>query len=366
MGRIRSGNFGGMLRHCQHQPGPSSNTLSSILSVNRTHFSPASSSSIEPTPITVAYNLAYTIENPKYLSHSYRKKPLIILHGGPGIPSDYLYPISKHIKDRAVIYYDQIGCGKSSEPSDIKAYSIENSVNDLEQLIRHLNLKSFHLLGHSFGGIIAYELVKRGLKVAPQSEVTGNADMSCAMGTPSIFRTRKCLSLTLSSTPFNVRQVDEESERLRQTMESENETSALTSFQKIHVCRTPDTPRPLQEAFSKRGRVWHGTEVIHYYVAQDPDTADDAANNGAETSTCSNIPAIFLTRGEFDFVSARHSQESWKELFEHASAGTACCKTSTLAGCAHYGMLEDGAQYARTLESFLSECGGEEPQCQSQ
>ena len=361
-----------MLGRCQHQPSPGSSTLTGMMSVNRTYLPPAPDSSFsnESAPITVAYNLAYSIENPRLLSHSYRKKPLIILHGGPGIPSDYLHPISTHFKDRAVIFYDQLGCGKSSEPSDIKAYYIQNSVNDLEGLIRHLNIRSFHLLGHSFGGIIPYELVKRGLEISSQSD---DPDIATdTLQNLSKSQSHKCLSLTLSSTPFNVQQAEEESEKLQKTLdghlstsETQEDISESASFQQVHVCRTTDTPRPLQEALSKRGKVWFGTEVIQDYVAEEPKIVNDAAIDG-KTSTCPNMPTIFLTRGEFDFASALHSQENWKELFDHASFGSACCKTYTLAGCAHYGMLEDGAQYARSLESFLSDCDSKEDQCQRQ
>ena len=47
------------------------------------------------------------------------KLPLLVLHGGPGVPHDYLEDLSGLAADeRAVIFYDQIGCGNSDHPDD--------------------------------------------------------------------------------------------------------------------------------------------------------------------------------------------------------------------------------------------------------
>lgn len=46
------------------------------------------------------------------------KKPLLVLHGGPGDCHNYLLTYAK-LADRAnrqVVFYDQIGCGKSAIP----------------------------------------------------------------------------------------------------------------------------------------------------------------------------------------------------------------------------------------------------------
>ena len=46
------------------------------------------------------------------------KKPLLVLHGGPGDCHNYLLTYAE-LADRAnrqVVFYDQIGCGKSAIP----------------------------------------------------------------------------------------------------------------------------------------------------------------------------------------------------------------------------------------------------------
>jgi proline iminopeptidase len=35
------------------------------------------------------------------------------------LPSQYLYPLAAQLHDHPVIFYDQLGCGKSDEPKDL-------------------------------------------------------------------------------------------------------------------------------------------------------------------------------------------------------------------------------------------------------
>jgi len=42
--------------------------------------------------------------------------PLVILHGGPRFPHDYLEPLGALADERPVVFYDQLGCGRSDRP----------------------------------------------------------------------------------------------------------------------------------------------------------------------------------------------------------------------------------------------------------
>src|SRR4051795_6580647 len=46
------------------------------------------------------------------------KIPILVLHGGPGFPGYYLKPLDALGKDRQVIFYDQLGCGRSDRITD--------------------------------------------------------------------------------------------------------------------------------------------------------------------------------------------------------------------------------------------------------
>ncbi|GAB4315357.1 MAG: proline iminopeptidase-family hydrolase [Candidatus Zixiibacteriota bacterium] len=83
--------------------------------------------------------------------------PLLVIHGGPGLPSDYLFSLSDQGKERPVIFYDQLGCGRSTRTTDPSQWTIDHFVAELDALRTHLGLDRVHLYGHSWGSIIAIE-----------------------------------------------------------------------------------------------------------------------------------------------------------------------------------------------------------------
>src|SRR5258708_39588142 len=54
--------------------------------------------------------------------------PLLLLHGGPGAPHDYLESLERVAETgRRAIFYDQLGCGKSSR-TDESLWNVETFV----------------------------------------------------------------------------------------------------------------------------------------------------------------------------------------------------------------------------------------------
>lgn len=43
--------------------------------------------------------------------------PLLAVHGGPGLPHDYMTALARLANEREVIFWDQLGCGRSERPS---------------------------------------------------------------------------------------------------------------------------------------------------------------------------------------------------------------------------------------------------------
>ena len=83
------------------------------------------------------------------------KTPLLLLHGGPGSCSYYLKPLLALATDRPVILYDQLGCGKSDHPTDTTLFTLDRFVRELQTLRDSLGLTEVHLLGHSWGSMLA-------------------------------------------------------------------------------------------------------------------------------------------------------------------------------------------------------------------
>jgi len=87
--------------------------------------------------------------------------PVVILHGGPGFDHIHMLPFSELASDYKVIFYDQRTTGNSSGNVDASSITVDNFVEDLEELRKKLNLKKMSVIGHSWGaGLAMYYAIK--------------------------------------------------------------------------------------------------------------------------------------------------------------------------------------------------------------
>ena len=114
----------------------------------------------------LGYNLFYQIFEPE--EGMPQKGTVLTLAGGPGCPHQYILPMSDLAKfGYRVVFYDQLGIGKSEMPKNKYMFSIEYNVEEVEALRIALNLGKINLWGSSYGGLlaIAYALkYQRNLK----------------------------------------------------------------------------------------------------------------------------------------------------------------------------------------------------------
>ncbi len=227
---------------------------------------------------------------------------MLVLHGGPGVPHDYLLPLSRLASaaaPRTVAFYDQPGCGRSAAPAAADAppglYSVAGSVALLGEVLARLaadtawGSRGFHLLGQSWGGVLALEYA---LAVSRDTTLPRPA------------------SVTLANTPAEVPQLHAEVARLQAALppdvlaamkrhEADGTTSsteyaaALMAFYARHQCVVQPRPACVEAAFAKAGSVWRGTGVI----------ADWSAPKGTELAQAwpTGLPSLLLS-GEADFV----------------------------------------------------------------
>jgi proline iminopeptidase len=82
-------------------------------------------------------------------------EPLIIIPGGPG-DSHYFHPSFSQLADSVmVICFDAFGRGKSDRAKDIKEYTFNRDVEEIEGLRKALGFETINLMGHSYGGMVA-------------------------------------------------------------------------------------------------------------------------------------------------------------------------------------------------------------------
>ena len=88
--------------------------------------------------------------------------PLVLLHGGPGIPGNSYAQLMADLADsRPVVRYDQLGCGRSDRPNAPSLWRVETFLDELAALRDALALDDIHLLGHSWGGMLGIEYLLR-------------------------------------------------------------------------------------------------------------------------------------------------------------------------------------------------------------
>ena len=82
---------------------------------------------------------------------------LIAINGGPGLSSHYMLNLEQLAgPELAVLTYDQRGTGRSAEPApDAANYDLLAYAEDLDAVRKAVGAERVHLLGHSWGGVVA-------------------------------------------------------------------------------------------------------------------------------------------------------------------------------------------------------------------
>lgn len=172
--------------------------------------------------------------------------PLLTLHGGPGACHDYLESLEAFAETgRPVIFYDQLGCGRSDRPDDPAMWTVELFIDELNTVRSALGLARTHLLGQSWGGMLGMEY--------------------------ALTRPAGVVSLTIASAPASMRLWVEEANRLRAELPPETQRTllaheaagttddpeyhaAMQVFYDRHVCRVVPNPDYVVRSFANLGK----------------------------------------------------------------------------------------------------------------
>jgi proline-specific peptidase len=170
--------------------------------------------------------------------------PLLCLHGGPGFTHYYLEPLEALADRRQVIFYDQLGCGRSDRPEDPSLWTVDRFVEEVAQVRSALGLDRLHLFGSSWGGMLAMQYV---LDRRP------GLDSLILCGSPaSMIRWVTDCAELLAAQPAEVRRVISEHEEAGFTACPEYQ-AAILGFYREHVCRLTPWPAGLERSFAEAG-----------------------------------------------------------------------------------------------------------------
>ncbi len=281
------------------------------------------------------YQTYYRIAGAEYLA---QKVPLVLLHGGPGSTHNYFEVLDDlaQADQRALVMYDQLGCGQSSMPDKTPdVYNQQNWLAELVNLRQALGLKEIHLLGQSFGGVLTlmYMLTKpKGVK-----------------------------SIILASTLSSAKLWADELHRLIKFM-PEAEQEAILTAEKQHDFQNPayvaanehfmrlhsaDMTRPsLPKAVTRPKK----TGTVAYLTGWGPNEYNPEGNlSGYEvTSRLAEIttPAL-ITSGTDDLCTPLVA----KTMYDHLPKA----RWKLFAGCRHMSFVQEHDAYVTLLKEWLNQ-----------
>jgi L-proline amide hydrolase len=177
------------------------------------------------------------------------RTPIILLHGGPGAAHNYIDAYKLLARDgRAVVHYDQLGCGNSTLLPDKGGdfWTVQLFIDELENLVDHLGVRDgFHVLGQSWGGMLGAEYgVRRpkGLK----SLTIANSPASMALWMSEAARMRSLM-------PQDIQDALNKHEAAETTADPEYQAATMWVYER-HVCRVVPFPPEVTETFDQVAR----------------------------------------------------------------------------------------------------------------
>jgi proline-specific peptidase len=162
--------------------------------------------------------------------------PLLVLHGGPGAGHDYLESLEGLAAERTVVFYDQLGCGRSDQPDARSLWHMDRFVAEVSMVRQALGLESIHLIGQSWGGWLAIEYM-----LTHPAGVVSLILASTSASMPQFVAEAARLKAALPPHVFQTMRHYEASGELHHPAHE----AAVLEFYRRHVCRLDPWPEPL-------------------------------------------------------------------------------------------------------------------------
>lgn len=263
-----------------------------------------------------------------------KKTPLIVLHGGPGNTHEPLKSTLHVLADeRPVIFYDQLGSGNSERPSESSLWRTERFVEELACIRQVLDLDEVHILGHSWGTMLAASYLIDRKPAGVKSVIFSSPCLSAVLW-------KRDADHFLSLLPEEVQETIALHEEQGTTASKEYQ-DAMVEYYKRHVCRINPLPSIMIESRKK------GNKDV-YMTMWGPSEFSPTGNLKTYDVTPQlhtiDIPSLFVC-GRYDEAAPEstayyHSlvRDSEFHVFENSS---------------HVSYLEETEEYVKVVREFL-------------
>ena len=262
-----------------------------------------------------------------------RRGPLLVLHGGPGYPHDYLLTLEALATDRPVVFYDQLGCGRSDRPADVSLWRIPRFVRELARVRETLGLAELHLFGHSWGAMLAVDYLL--------DRPSGIRSVILASPALSIPRWLADAEVLRSALPPEVQQVLHHHEKAG-TIDHLAYRVAAKEYYRRYLCRLDHWPELMDRSREAASRelyrtMWGPTEFLPIGNLRD---YDRTGRLGEIT-----VPAL-ITCGRHD--------EATPEACAFYQRRMPSAELAVFESSSHMAHLEETDRFIATLRGFLA------------
>jgi proline-specific peptidase len=258
--------------------------------------------------------------------------PLLAVHGGPGLPHNYITALERLADEREVIFWDQLGCGQSECPADVKLWTMQRSVAEMAAVVEGLGLNRFHIFGNSWGGMLAQQYVLDAEPTAASVTIS-NSIASIPQFSEMVARLKTGLA------PATQSAIDRH--EAAGTTSSAEYQAAIRTWNETYLCRLLPWPNELEEAF--RGM---GAQVFETMFGPSDFHIVGTIRNWEVFDRLAEIalPTLVIA-GKFDECAPEHMWEMHQrisgsrfELFESSS---------------HMPFIEEPDRFDRVMREFL-------------
>lgn len=263
---------------------------------------------------------------------------LLVLHGGPGAPHDYLQGLEGLTGERPVIFYDQLGSGQSDKPDNTLLWTLERFVEELEQVRQALQLERLHILGQSWGGALAIEYM---LTRQPEGVI------SLVLSAPLISASRwaQDQQAYIAELPEGVQQTIRESEASG-NFESPEYQEAMMGYYRQHLCRMDPWPDYVERAFEQLN-----LDVYQYMWGPSEFTVTGTLKDFERVARLKEIKVpVLFTAGEYD-----EAPPATIRYFRENLPGS---EVAVFPQASHMHHIEQEAEYMRVVGAFLRRAEG--------
>ncbi len=259
----------------------------------------------------------------------------LLIHGGPGCPSDYLQDSHAHFSNYGyrVVTWDQLGCGASDKPNDSSFWRLSRFVEEVEAVRHTLNLGKVNLLGQSWGGVLGLEYCLQ----FPQNVVTFIA-ADTAFDLPRMQRGFERKKLALGEETYRMMALRE----AEGTTEHPEYQAAVTLLMHRHMCRLEKWPEAVTCSLENIAKPVFSQIFGPYFFNCTGNIRDF---NRLEDLHQLKTPTLII-HGEHDYIIP--------ELACIARDNLPNAELTIFRGCSHMPFYENSEQYTKVVLDFLS------------